>query len=174
MFTSLVNISFTVPLLYVQFCYLLISLLLIISHNFSYFFQIRISSRCCQTSNSFVARLEIFTLMKIYVIFWVMTPCNGVVRYQYYGGTCCLHLLALYGIITQKTTIYGLLLSVTCFIISSIEQSPWKADTQEISCLVWNLMFHCYCSLEPVMSSLPSLNCLTHTETYVLLIVSSP
>jgi hypothetical protein len=24
------------------------------------------------------------------VIFWVMTPCSVVVRYQHFGGTCCL------------------------------------------------------------------------------------
>jgi len=31
-------------------------------------------------------RLEIFTEMKIQVVFWV----SGVVRYQHFGGSCCL------------------------------------------------------------------------------------
>jgi hypothetical protein len=30
------------------------------------------------------------------MVFWVMTLYNGVVGYQHFGGTCCLHL--------QKTT----------------------------------------------------------------------
>jgi len=31
--------------------------------------------------------------MKIqFVVFWVVTPCNDVVGYQRFGGSCCLHL----------------------------------------------------------------------------------
>jgi hypothetical protein len=26
------------------------------------------------------------------IVFWVMIPCNDVVRYQCFGGPCCLHL----------------------------------------------------------------------------------
>jgi hypothetical protein len=36
---------------------------------------------------------EVFTAVKIHiVIFWVMTPCTLVGRYQSFGGTYCLHL----------------------------------------------------------------------------------
>jgi hypothetical protein len=41
--------------------------------------------------------LEFFTTMKILVVvFWVMTPCNDVVGYRRFGGTCYLHLLGLF------------------------------------------------------------------------------
>jgi hypothetical protein len=34
-----------------------------------------------------------FTAVKILVeVFWVMTPCSVVVRYQRFGGPCCVHL----------------------------------------------------------------------------------
>jgi len=26
------------------------------------------------------------------VVFWVVTPCNTVVGYQRFGGSCCFHL----------------------------------------------------------------------------------
>jgi hypothetical protein len=38
------------------------------------------------------ARLEIFTVMKTHVVFWVVTPYSDVVGYQYFRGPCCLHL----------------------------------------------------------------------------------
>jgi len=36
---------------------------------------------------------EVFTEMKIeVVVFWLMTTCTGVVRFQCFGEQCCLHL----------------------------------------------------------------------------------
>jgi hypothetical protein len=38
-------------------------------------------------------RFEVFTAMKMpMLIFWVVTPCELVGRYQRFGGTYCLHL----------------------------------------------------------------------------------
>jgi hypothetical protein len=37
-----------------------------------------------------------YMTMKIAVlVFWVVTPCGLVGRYQQFGGTCCLHILPL-------------------------------------------------------------------------------
>jgi hypothetical protein len=39
-----------------------------------------------------------FTAMKTWVaVFWVMSPCNDVVRYWCFGGRCCLRLQGEYG-----------------------------------------------------------------------------
>jgi len=39
------------------------------------------------------ARLEIFTVMKFYVMFfWVITPCSDAVGHQCFRGPCCLYL----------------------------------------------------------------------------------
>jgi hypothetical protein len=39
------------------------------------------------------ARYEVLTAVKIHIEdFWVVTACNGVVGYQRFRGTCCLHL----------------------------------------------------------------------------------
>jgi hypothetical protein len=41
-------------------------------------------------SDMSVARFEVFTEMKINVaVFWVVTPCSGVVGYQCFRGPCC-------------------------------------------------------------------------------------
>jgi hypothetical protein len=35
---------------------------------------------------------KISTVLKIVAIFWVVMPCNFVVRCQHFGGSYCLHL----------------------------------------------------------------------------------
>jgi hypothetical protein len=55
-------------------------------------------------------RFEVFTAVKIQItVFWFMTPCSVVVRYEYLRGPCCLHLQGehttiLHGVTTQKTS----------------------------------------------------------------------
>jgi len=37
-------------------------------------------------------RSEVFTLVKIQVVFWVVTPYSVIVKHQCFKGSCCLHL----------------------------------------------------------------------------------
>jgi hypothetical protein len=37
-------------------------------------------------------RFEVLTVVKMSMVFWVVTPCGLVGRYQCFGGTYCLHL----------------------------------------------------------------------------------
>jgi hypothetical protein len=57
-------------------------------------------------------RFEVLTAVKMsMLLFWIVTPCGLVGRYQGFGGTYCFHLQGWYlpagphGISTQKTKI---------------------------------------------------------------------
>jgi hypothetical protein len=40
-----------------------------------------------------LGRYEVLTAVRIsMLVFWVITPCALVARYQHFGETCCLHL----------------------------------------------------------------------------------
>jgi len=47
----------------------------------------------------------------IQVVFWVVTPCSDVVRYQNFGGPCCLNLQGNYAISSKVTNL--IILGVT-------------------------------------------------------------
>jgi hypothetical protein len=38
-----------------------------------------------------IVRFEVLTAVKMTMFFWVVTPCELVVRYQGFGETYCLH-----------------------------------------------------------------------------------
>jgi hypothetical protein len=49
-------------------------------------------------------RFEVLMTVKmLMLVYWVLTLCGPVGRYQRFGGTYCLHL---HSIIAQKTNIY--------------------------------------------------------------------
>jgi len=35
-------------------------------------------------------RFEVFIVIKIQVVFWILIPCSDVVGYQHFGGPCCM------------------------------------------------------------------------------------
>jgi len=43
------------------------------------------------TARYFDGNLEVFTVIFQVEIFWAVTLCSVVVRYQHFGGPCCLH-----------------------------------------------------------------------------------
>jgi len=52
-----------------------------------------------------IARFLVFTAVIFQVkVFWVVTPCSAVVRYQRFRGPCCLPLRDEVGILPQHYT----------------------------------------------------------------------
>jgi hypothetical protein len=78
-------------------------------------------------------------LISIYVmVFWVMTPYSDMVWYQFFRGSCCLHLpTSQYGVITQKTTTW-------IFITVKILSPPsYHYNKMELEFMVFGVVVLC-------------------------------
>jgi hypothetical protein len=96
-------------------------------------------------------RSEVLKAVKMsMLIFWVVTPCALVSRYQCFGGTCCLHLQSIQWVQGGKAVGAWSYTSTDPFVfmayclISTRDNFSWEADSRsEIPRLLWNQKVHC-------------------------------
>jgi hypothetical protein len=79
-------------------------------------------------------KFVVFTVMKIQiVVFWVVTPCSGVIRYHYFTGPCCLHLSS-YPLALPLHVLLVATWSSTYLHSSTHPVWPWMKKTLALAC----------------------------------------